>query len=688
MKQRIVSFLLNQFVIAALISGIIIICLPDYFSKYKVDLVQRNDLGDALHKIYYQDLDGDSLSERIEAQVNTLGDASYLIYKSNGDFVDQFNLDTKYPTTLKGLWFSDVDNNGFKEIFNITQSADSAFLNIREPFKPNGINRQRIFVDTISMFDGENKFRIQTSGRSFNKNINNSELVFNIMTGFAANPRNAYKYDFNKNNIIKSPHLANSFSVSKVIDLDDDGKEEIIISNNASNNQINNFYTHRPDSSTWLMVLNDDLSFMFEPIEFKALGSISNNTINVNNKTRILSFFVSRQYDKLPSRLLLLSTDGVIEKEKILQKGSKKYLVKVNSNQFAVTDRVRGEVVFFNTNLEEINKFKIEPFKFIEYYDIDNDGKKEWVIFRNNYDKISIYRDKFEYQVEFTLADVEGEVSSYGIQQISKTENQLYFQKGAICELFSYNKNPLYAFQYILYLMIYALILLLVWLVAKGQKIRMDKQQAIATEISELQIKSIKNQVDPHFVFNAINTISEMILMDNKLEADKFIGRFSNFMRDTLQQSDKISTTLKAELEYTENFIKLQQIRFINSFNYAIAIGENVDLKAIVPKHVLFTYTENAIKHGLALTKNGMLKINVKKQAGILFMSVEDNGMGMRQSKTNKKNSTGNGLLIMNRIFDLYSKLKNKKIKQHVIELKDAKGNNAGVRVEVEILNK
>ena len=70
-------------------------------------------------------------------------------------------------------------------------------------------------------------------------------------------------------------------------------------------------------------------------------------------------------------------------------------------------------------------------------------------------------------------------------------------------------------------------------------------------------------------------------------------------MRQTLQSSDKISATLKDELEYTENFIKLQQIRYNQRFDYTIQLDKAVNVDAKVPKHVLFTYVENAIKHGL-----------------------------------------------------------------------------------------
>ena len=126
MKQRIVSIVLNPYVIVLYVSFAIIYCLPEYFSKFKIELI-KSETKEVSTQMYYFDLDSDGISERVEAQINTLGNASYLIYKSNGDFVDQYNLRGSYPTEQKGLWFSDINKNGYNEIFTIIQKADSAF---------------------------------------------------------------------------------------------------------------------------------------------------------------------------------------------------------------------------------------------------------------------------------------------------------------------------------------------------------------------------------------------------------------------------------------------------------------------------------------------------------------------------------------------------------------------------------
>ena len=220
----------------------------------------------------------------------------------------------------------------------------------------------------------------------------------------------------------------------------------------------------------------------------------------------------------------------------------------------------------------ESSSLHIEPNFYLDHLDIEGDKKMEWISY--NYDNLIIYRENFKDPVSFQLPISNNDRLHYGLKQVSDTQNELYFQKGDQYFLYSYFKNPFFNFKYLFYVGIFLVISGLVFLLMKLQKIRMQKQRAIENEIAELQIKAIKNQVDPHFVFNAINTISEMTLMDNKLEAHDFICRYSDFMRNTLQSSDKVSTTLKEEIDYAENFIKLQKIRYQNKFDYQIDIDK------------------------------------------------------------------------------------------------------------------
>lgn len=685
MKNKLLSILLHPIFIALTISFVIIYFLPDYFTKYKVEL-KENKLNNRPHRLYYQDLNNDNNSEKITCyENNDLGNASFEIHSPNGDLIDQWNFPSKHSNNYK-LWFFDVNNDGFKEIYLITQIKDSLFLNIEEPFVKDGIHRNNILIDIIKEYN--NKFNIFTDMYGV-EDINSNgekEVFFVLNRGYSGNPRSIYKYNLTEDKIYKSPHLTNHSHISKIIDFDNDDSKEIILRSYSAGNKIDSIYTKRSDYSSWFMILNHDLNFRFEPIEFKSeFSSVQTIPFKSENEYKILSLINSQQ-EKYPDKLYVFSNRGVLIKERELSPGHYSIFPDSNKNEFVLLNRNNGLVQAYNYSLNKMPSVFIEPQSTIFNVDFDKNGETEWLVKSADRNKIAIYRNGFKYPVAFQIPNNSKDQLYFGLKQVGKNENELYFQKGNYYYVYKYGKNPMYIFKYLIYLGIFLLVLSLVWLIRKGQLIKMEKKRAIENEISELQIKTIKNQVDPHFVFNAVNTISEMMLTDNKMEADRFINKFSKLMRETLQKSDKISTTLQEEIDYVENYIKLQQIRFNNSFDYQIDKDSIIEYQTKVPNHVLYSYVENAIKHGLSgKLKNGMLIITTKSQANNILLTVEDNGEGIDRSKNNKMNSTGSGIKIMEKMYDLYSKLYQKKISHKMTELVDDRGNKVGIRVEIKI---
>lgn len=685
MKNKLLSILLYPGFIALVISLVIIYFLPDYFTKYKVELVNNEYIGRDC-RIYYQDLNNDNYSEKIVSYYNSLGNAGFEIHSSSDELIDQWNFSNKHSSPLKNLWFFDANSNGYKEIYLFTQKRDSLFLNIEEPFLKNGIHKKNILVDIINNHNNEFKINSTIFG-AYDVNENSEkEVIFILDRGYSGNPRNIYKYNLTENKIYKSLHLTNHSTISQIIDLDNDGSKEIFLKNYSAGNTIDSIYTTRSDYSSWFTVLNQDLTFRFEPIEIKSKFSIIQTIpFKSENEYEIL-ILINSQQSKYPDKLRVYSNLGVLIKEKELSSGYYNIFLDTNKNEFILLNTEKGHIQTYNYSLNEVASVFIEPQSTIFNIDFDKNGETEWLIKSADLKKVAIYRNGFMDPVEFQFPDNSKDQFYFGLKQIGEKESEIYFQKGNYHYIYKYGENPLYIFRYLIYIGVFLLIFSLVWLARKGQKIQMEKQRAIEDQISKLQIKTIKNQVDPHFVFNAVNTISEMMLTDNKLEADRFISKFSKLMRETLQKSDKISTTLQEEMDYVENYIQLQQIRFNNSFNYKIKKDISIDYQALVPKHVLYSYVENAIKHGLSSKlKDGLLTISTNLQHDQMILTVEDNGGGIDKSKNSIKNSTGNGFRIMEEMYKLYKKLYNKKIKHKSVELFDKDGKKAGVRVEVII---
>jgi hypothetical protein len=687
MKNKLLSIVLNPYFLALFLTGVILYFLPDFFNKYEVKLIEESNFPIGTI-IYFEDLNNNGKDEKIGSQsTNHYGNASFIIYSESGDIIDQFNFNGKYPTTKKKLWFGDINDNGFQEIYLLSQIKDSIFLNIFEPFVENGIDKQNIFIDNIHPFKKE--FKITSSDLLLEELTPNEgkSILIQLNTGYVGYPRNLYKINLKNNKVVKSKHLTNHCGISKIIDLNNDGSKEILIQNSASCNSIDSLITPRSDCSSWLNILDKDLNFSFQPIEF-AIPYSTIHTFPVQsdkNQYNIICLLKSRQNQAHKNKLLNYSSNGVLLYEKNLASTDYNLLKTENKTEVFLYDTQRGIIESFNLQLEQTGyKRSVPPNSYAYALDLSKDKINEWLFIQNE-QLISIYDNDFRHPVSFSIPKISTEVCRYGLKKTGN-KTQLYFQKGNTYYMYDYFENPIYIFKYLVYAILFLMVFGLIWIIRKGQQLQLEKKQAIENEIAQLQIKAIKNQVDPHFVFNAVNTISEMLLTDDKLEADNFISKFSKLMRETLQNSDKISTPLKDEIDYVENYIQLQRIRFNNSFDYQIKKDNSIDYNTKVPKHVLYSYVENAIKHGLSNKhKDGLLTISVTSKNNNILLSVEDNGNGMDKTKNNNRNSTGNGMEIMEKMYALYNKLYQKKITHTCIELFDENKNKTGLRIEIVI---
>lgn len=684
MKNKLISILLHPLFIALAISSAIIYFLPDYFTKYKVELTDQYYFSRE-GKIYYQDLNNDNQSEKIVSYDNSLGNACFEIHKPNNELIDQWNFSGK--NLYHQLWFFDIDNNGFKEIYSITQKRDSVFLNIEEAFVKNGIHKMNILIDTLKEYNNKFKiFRNMYGVADVNSN-GEKELFFNLNRGYSGNPRSIYKYNLTEDKIYKSPHLTNPVSIAQIIDLDHDGKKEILLRNHTAGNTIDTVYTQRSDYSIWFSILDADLKFKFNPIEFKIYPSsiTSHATKDKNGNYQILSLLNSRNEEESPDKFLIFSNAGKLQQEKALSSGDYHFLLDSNEDVILLSNWEKGKFLKLDTRLNVLETYDFKPGSIITPIDLNADDHPEWLAKTVDSKILTIYDENFQDPVSFQLPNNSDDDIRYGLKQIGEKENEIYFQKGKYHYIYHYGENPLYNLRYLIYLGIFLLVFSFLWLARKGQKIQMEKKRAIEDQISRLQIKTLKNQVDPHFVFNAVNTISEMTLTEDKMEVDRFISKFSKLMRETLQKSDKIITTLQEELDYVENYIQLQQIRFNNGFKYKIKKDLNVNYQTRVPNHVIYTYVENAIKHGLSGKTDGKLEISVYSKKEHIEIVISNNGGGIETSTAPKKNSTGNGMKIMEKMYALYEKLYKKKIVHQMTEIKDDQGKTTGVRVRVII---
>lgn len=666
----------------------IIYILPDFFSKYELEHEKTEYYGMSDY-IYLSDLDGDSISERIIVRKNSQNKASYLIHNANDKVIDQFNFDSFFSNRRLVVGVLDLDKDGYRELYNLTYRKDSIFLNVLEPLQKNGFNKE-IFVDILPKFDGEdlsetNEVRNKQFHLQKQKN-KMPRLVFECVTGFLQYPRNIYAYDFELDSILSSEHLVNPVQINQVIDVDNDGNDEILISASSADNTLDPVFTLRSDSSSWLNVLDDDLTFLFPPIEYNHLGSSTMvYYTKLNSQSTILAMVKPRHTNKHQSFFEYFDLKGNLI-EKGVSEVNWNYILTNETQELELYDWNLGKYGIFNPSNGATNNKWFQKRIVPQYLDADEDGKMELVGINKPNRTLTIYRNALK-DSTYTILPNKFDINPYrlGMFTDQSKNSKIWIQNKNELYTYDYRKNPLYLLKYPIYLGVYLAVLALVWLIMKAQSLQEERKRKIEAQIAELQMKTIKNQLDPHFVFNAMNTISEMTLTNNRLEADKYITAFSSLMRKTLKGSDKIAHTLKEELAYIENYIQLQQIRLQDAFDFELDIEKTVDTNELVPKHVLYTYVENAIKHGLALKGNkGKLWVKGKKIPKGIQLTVADNGGGGGNSKTKPVHGTGSGLRIMEQVFKLYQERFKKNIDLSILAHQSTSGEGLAVTISIQ----
>jgi len=161
---------------------------------------------------------------------------------------------------------------------------------------------------------------------------------------------------------------------------------------------------------------------------------------------------------------------------------------------------------------------------------------------------------------------------------------------------------------------------------------------------TELEMQALRAQMNPHFIFNSLNSINMFILENNKLQASEYLSKFSRLVRLILQNSQEAFIPLERELEALELYLELEVLRFENKFEYKIGVDNEVDITVLkVPPLIIQPYAENAIWHGLMHKKEkGHLEIELYLEKEILFCKIIDDGIGRKKAAELKTKSSLN----------------------------------------------
>lgn len=274
----------------------------------------------------------------------------------------------------------------------------------------------------------------------------------------------------------------------------------------------------------------------------------------------------------------------------------------------------------------------------------------------NNKESLALYDQflkNFDQLVQSDTALIDAKTFQVNEDKIRQLEKEKSLKDELITK-----KNT---FNYFLLGSIALLLMLFLWIV--------KALFSIKTKNKEIALQSLRREMNPHFIFNSLNSVNQFISENKELEANKYLTSYSNLMRNTMENSNKDFVTLDNELEQLKKYLELEHLRFQDKFDFKINVDPELDPeRTMVPNMIIQPHLENAIWHGLRyLETKGLLELEVQLTNGKVLIRIEDNGIGLIKSQqlktSNQKTHQSRGMSNTKERISLLNEL----YRQHIV---------------------
>lgn len=293
---------------------------------------------------------------------------------------------------------------------------------------------------------------------------------------------------------------------------------------------------------------------------------------------------------------------------------------------------------------------------------------------RNSQKALKLYAD-FSQRIDSLIAKDSTLIDAKFLEIQEKRITQLENERVLKDELISKQNT-------INYVLIAVIILILIFIVFIIKTL-----YSITRKNKKIALQSLRREMNPHFIFNSLNSVNQFIAENNEIEANKYLTSYSRLMRSTMENSNKDFVTLSVELEHLKEYLELEMLRFHDKFSYTISIDPNLDTEfLLVPNMLIQPQLENAIWHGLRYKEDkGLLQLQIEQIGEKIHISIEDNGIGIDNSLKMKtayqKEHNSRGLKNTTERINLLNSLYNTDIKMTIT---DKEGEESGVIVLIE----
>lgn len=319
----------------------------------------------------------------------------------------------------------------------------------------------------------------------------------------------------------------------------------------------------------------------------------------------------------------------------------------------------------------------------IEAYEALADAHKQEGHFEAAYDAMANayhYRDSlFTQQASPQMARLRA------LYELNEKDNQIkLLQQANQIKQLKLNRNGIVA--------IAAAAILLLALVAGLLYVR-QRNMRTHRQTLEYELRLLRSRMNPHFIFNSLNSIHNYIWTNRQTEASGFLTKFSRLMRITLENTKNKSVILTNELEFLHLYLDLEELRCDGKFKYILQVDPSIDPDEIlIPSMIIQPFVENAIWHGLVHKPDGdgCLRLQFGLKDGILVCVIEDNGIGRDKAREIKERKTPThhsvGMEVTEERIRLMREMTgNKATRIHIEDLKDEYGKARGTKVTIQL---
>lgn len=684
--DRLINLISGPALLAIPIAFIVILLADLEFSPFTAEVSDIINLVEE-HKVSsYADINGDGQNERLYTY-NYKTNAAIIAYTIEGALFEAYN--------LKGYWYMspvydicDFDKDGISELYGITiTSDDSVFANSIEFNLHSNENKAR-FVAKIDRHYGERDVVIENLGFSDITGDRLPDYLFSITAGFTLQPRAIYAWDIAKDTILRSPFagmaMKEMYQLPK-FDLNNDGIDELFPLTISPDNYLND--VPYSDTATYAAVLTKDLRFFFDPPQ---MAGRSSRTLVfpwiTSSDTMVLATVNDRRNDVHLIHVYVLDLQGNIIGENSIPSQYSTGFIYLNDRIYLYSTKENEKRIgYINEDLgfSEITRYDANFGRLIPV-NIDADPETELISVDFNKNEVIIIQDGLKTMTTAALPDHIHRIEDLSLVSCNEKGSVVHIQGDRFRCFITYRKNNLFYLKIPYYLGIYLLFFFVLHLLQRIFLYRNKRRKITEERMLNLQLQSMMNQLNPHFTFNALNTIGDSVLEGRKEEAYKYFSKLSDLIRSSMTNAFQLDKTLEEEIAFVKQYMEIEQLRFKERLRFNVNIDPELDLSIKIPKMLIHIFVENAVKHGIFHKIGpGEINLNMNSDNKGIQIQIDDNGIG-REAASRLVTSPGKGLLILDNYLYLYSKSHGVEI-QYQIEDLEPDQTDPGTRVTIHI---